>query len=304
MGPQPWFPAARQRVDYAGGNGGGEPTGYDASMAIVAPPASHPPAVGDLLRQWRERQRLSQLELSLQAEVSTRHLSFVETGRSKPSREMLLRLADQLEMPLRERNRLLLAGGYAPVFPESPLQAPDMKPVRDAIQQVLRSHEPSPAVVVDGRWNLVDANRSVALLLEGVAPSLLQPPVNVLRVSLHPEGIAPNIVNLGEWRGHLLARLKRQALSTASAGLRELHTELLAYPCDQPVPDVEIPGPADIVLPLRLRFRGGELAFSSIVATFGTPLDVTVAELAIESFFPADEATSEVLRSLAQPAVS
>ena len=243
---------------------------------------------GEHLRSWRQHRRLSQFELAAQAEISPRHLSFVETGRSVPSRELVLRLGRCLDVPLRERNVLLVAAGYAPMYRERPLDHPDLAQARRAVDMILESHEPYPALAIDRHWNLIAANRMVPHLLASADPALLQPPVNVLRVSLHPEGIAPNIVNLGEWRGHLLARLKRQALSTASAGLRELHAELLAYPCDQPVPDVEIPGPSDIVLPLRLRFRGGELAFSSIVATFGTPLDVTVAELAIESFFPAD----------------
>jgi transcriptional regulator with XRE-family HTH domain len=256
------------------------------------------PRPGELLRQWRERRRLSQLDLALAAETSARHLSFVETGRARPSRDMLLRLAEQLEVPLRERNHLLLAGGYAPVFGQAPLDAPQMAGVREALRKVLVGHEPYPAVVVDRSWNLVDANAAVAALLGSTDPALLAPPANVLRASLHPDGMAPRIVNLGEWRAHLFGRLRRQVALTGDPGLAELLDELRAYPCDQPEPEVEVPGPGDVVVPLRLRHGGRELAFLSIMASFGTPLDVTVAELAIESFFPADPATGAVLRDL------
>jgi transcriptional regulator with XRE-family HTH domain len=252
--------------------------------------------VGELLRQWRERRRLSQLDLALQTEISARHLSFVETGRSRPSRDLLLRLAEQLELPLRERNHLLLTGGYAPVYGQAALDAPELAAVRAALRQVLAGHEPYPAVVVDRGWNLVDANASVALFLERVRPDLLTPPANVLRVSLHPDGMAPHILNLGEWRGHLLARLRRQITLTADPALAELHGELHGYPCDQPEPEVELPGPGEVVVPLRIRHGDRELSFLSIMASFGTPLDVTVAELAIESFFPADAETGHVLR--------
>jgi len=253
--------------------------------------------VGALMRQWRERRRLSQLDLALAAEISTRHLSFVETGRSTPSRAMVLHLAEQLDVPLRERNGLLLAAGYAPVYAETALDAPPMAAVRAAVRQVLTGHEPYPAVVVDRAWTLVDANAGLALLTEGVAPALLAPPANALRVSLHPHGMAPRIVNLGAWRAHLLGRLRRQVAHTADPALGQLYDELRAYPCDQPAPEVEAPGPGDIVVPLRLRHGGRDLAFFSTVATFGTPLDVTVAELAIEAFFPADPATAAVLHN-------
>jgi transcriptional regulator with XRE-family HTH domain len=256
------------------------------------------PRPGELLRQWRERRRLSQLDLALAAEISARHLSFVETGRARPSRDMLLRLAEQLEVPLRERNHLLLAGGYAPVFGQAPLDAPQLAAVREALGKVLAGHEPYPAVVVDRSWNLVDANAAVAVLLGPADPALLAPPANVLRVSLHPDGMAPRIVNLGEWRAHLFGRLRRQVALTGDTGLAELLDELRAYPCDQPEPEVEVPGPGDVVVPLRLRHGDRELSFLSIMASFGTPLDVTVAELAIESFFPADPTTGSVLRDL------
>jgi transcriptional regulator with XRE-family HTH domain len=252
--------------------------------------------VGELLRQWRERRRISQLDLSIQADISTRHLSFVETGRSQPSRDMVLHLADNLDVPLRERNHLLLAAGFAPAFGETSLDAPQMAAVRQAIRLVLKAHEPYPAVVVDRAWNLVDANATIALLTAGAAPQLLEPPVNVLRLSLHPDGIAPRIRNLGEWRAHLLARLRREIAVTADAGLAELLDELGGYPCDQP--EVEVPAPGEVVVPLRIETAAGELTFFGTVATFGTPLDVTVAELSIESFFPANPETAEALRSV------
>ena len=256
-------------------------------------------SVGELLREWRERRRLSQLDLALQAEISARHLSFVETGRSTPSREMVLRLAEQLDVPLRDRNQLLLAGGYAPVYAETPLESPRMEAVRAAVRQVLAAHEPYPAVVVDRGWNLVEANASVAIFTEGLPPALLASPTNVLRVSLHPDGLAERIVNLGEWRAHLLARLRRQVSLTADPQLAALYVELRAYPCDQPEPEIDLPGPGDVVVPLRIRAGERELAFFSTVATFGTPLDITVAELAIESFFPANAETAAELRARA-----
>jgi len=252
--------------------------------------------VGQLLRQWREHRRLSQLELALDADISARHLSFVETGRSTPSRDMILRLAGFLEVPLRERNHLLLAAGYAPVYAETGLDAPQMQAVREAVRQILRGHEPYPAVVVDARWNLVEANASVAMFTSRVPPELLAPPANVLRASLHPEGMAQHILNLGEWRAHLLGRLRRQVTLTADPELAQLYEELRAYPCDQPEPEIEVPGPGDMVIPLRFRHNGEELAFFSTVATFGTPLDITVAELVIESFFPADTRTAIIMR--------
>jgi transcriptional regulator with XRE-family HTH domain len=254
--------------------------------------------VGALLREWRERRRLSQLDLALDAEVSTRHLSFVETGRSLPSRDLVLHLAEQLELPLRERNHLLLAAGYAPAYPENPLDGPQLAAVRAAVRQVLRGHEPYPAVMVDRNWTLVEANAGLAVLTEGVAPHLLVPPANSLRVSLHPEGMAPRIVNLGEWRAHLLGRLRRRLVRGPDPELVALYDELRAYPCNQPEPEVELPGPGAVFVPLRIRYADRELAFFSTISTFGTPLDITVAELAIESFFPADPATTAVLNAL------
>src|SRR3954449_2958738 len=218
--------------------------------------------VGVLLRDWRRRRRLSQLDLALDAGVSTRHLSFVETGRARPSAEMVVHLAEQLDVPLRDRNRLLLAAGYAPAYRERALDEPEMGPVRAALDRVLSAHEPYPAVVVDRGWNLVAANASVGTLLEGVAPHLLEPPANVLRISLHPEGVAPRIANLGEWRAHLLERLARQVALTGDEDLAELLDELVAYPA--PPDDGDHAGGAEIFVPLRLRAEdGGELAFFS-----------------------------------------
>lgn len=252
--------------------------------------------VGELLRQWRERRRISQLDLAISAEISTRHLSFVETGRASPSREMVLRLGEHLDVPLRERNQLLLAAGYAPAYRESALHDPGLAVVRDAVRQVLAGHEPYPAVVVDRCWNLVDGNSSLALLTAGVAPDLLSPPANVLRIALHPDGMTPRVLNPGQWRGDLLARLRRQVEATADPELAVLLDEVRGYPCAEPVPDVDIPGRGDIFVPLRLRHEEVELSFFSTIATFGTPLDVTVSELAIESFYPADAATGDYLR--------
>ena len=253
--------------------------------------------MGELLREWRDRRRISQLDLAISADISTRHLSFVETGRSTPSRDMVLRLGLHLDVPLRERNQLLLAAGYAPAYGETPLAEPELSAARVALRKLLAAHEPYPAVIVDRQWNLVEANAGIAMLITGVAPELVAGPVNVLRLALHPDGMAPRIANLGEWRGHLLARLRREVAATADAGLSTLLDELDGYPCDQPVPAVEVPGPGDFFVPLRVMHGDGELAFFSTIATFGTPLDVTLAELSIESFFPADAATAEALRA-------
>ena len=256
-----------------------------------------PARVGPLLRGWRRRRRLSQLELAIEAGVSARHVSFVETGRARPSAEMLLRLAERLDVPLRERNGLLLAAGYAPVYEERDLDAADMEPVRRALELVLRGHEPYPAAVVDGTWELLRGNRGIGLLTEGVDRGLLAPPVNVLRVSLHPDGLAPRIVNLGEWRAHLLERLGRQIAATGEPSLRTLLAELEGYPAPEADGTAESLG--DVCVPLRLRTPRGELSFISTIATFGTAVDITVAELAIESFFPADDATAAAVRAYA-----
>jgi transcriptional regulator with XRE-family HTH domain len=252
--------------------------------------------VGALLRQWRQRRRLSQFALACEAEISARHLSFVETGRALPSREMLLHLAEQLQIPLRERNRLLTAAGYAPLFPQRTLDDPALAVARQAIEQLLKAHEPYPALAVDRHWNLLAANAAIAPLLVDVAAELLQPPVNVLRISLHPQGMAPRIVNLGQWRAHLLARLRRDLEVCADEQLAALLAELSAYPApaepDEP--------PADAVLvPLQLRTPLGELRLVSTTTVFGTPVDVTLAELALETLLPADAESAALLHRLA-----
>ncbi|MGX5186620.1 helix-turn-helix domain-containing protein [Streptomyces avermitilis] len=283
-------------------------------MTIVASGAVAPPpgptekgtgptdrGVGPLLRGWRERRRVSQLELALRAGSSARHISFVETGRSRPSEEMVLRLAEHLEIPVRERNALLLAAGYAPHYPETPLDDPAMDALRQGVRRLLEGYEPYPALVVDATYDVLAANRGIAMLLEGVPESLLTPPLNAMRLTLHPEGLAPRIRNLGEWRGHLLAQMERQIALYRSAPLRTLYEEVAAYPVPDPVPDAadESAEPAPhFALPLRIEHDGRVLSFVSSISTFNTPMDVTVAELAIETFLPADPATVKYLQSL------
>jgi transcriptional regulator with XRE-family HTH domain len=253
--------------------------------------------VGDLLREWRQRRRLSQLDLAMEAEVSARHVSFVETGRAQPSRDMILHLAEQLEVPLRERNMLLIAAGYAPVFPERTLADPALDAARRAIDLVLAGHEPYPALAIDRHWMLVASNRAVTPLLAGADPALLRAPLNVLRLSLHPSGLAPRIANLGPWRSHLLARLRHQIEVTADPFLMELLHELSGYPA----PDSSAPDPyAGIAVPLRLVTDSGTLSFISTTTVFGTPVDVTLSEVALETFFPADSETASALVRLAE----
>lgn len=253
--------------------------------------------VGALLREWRLRRHKSQMDLALDAGVSTRHLSFVENGRSKPSADMVVQLAEQLEVPLRDRNALLLAAGFAPLYGQRGLDEPEMGPIREALDRVLAGHEPFPAVVVDRHWGLVAANAAVGTLTAGAAEHLLAPPANVLRLSLHPEGMAPRIRNLGEWRGHLLDALGRQAVSSGDPALAALHAELADLPGGDDHPSAPDVVAADIAVPLRILADDGatELSFVSTRTTFGTAVDVTVAELAIESFFPADAATAAYL---------
>jgi transcriptional regulator with XRE-family HTH domain len=256
-----------------------------------------PPPVGSLLKAWRQRRRLSQLELALEANTSPRHLSFIETGRSTPSREMLLRLAERLEVPLRERNTLLVAAGYAPRFPERRLGDAKLAAAQRVVELVLKGHEPFPALAIDRHWNLVAQNDAVAPLLTGVDPELLEPPLNALKLSLHPRGLAPRIANLPEWREHLLDRLRKQIGATADPVLAALLEELEGYPAPSDSAHVStISRYAGIAVPLRLVVGDTELAFYSTTTVFGTPLDVTLSELAIEAFFPADERTAAALR--------
>jgi transcriptional regulator with XRE-family HTH domain len=259
--------------------------------------------VGDQLRDWRQRRRLSQLQFACEAEISTKHLSFLETGRSQPSRDMVLRLAELLDVPLRERNALLIAAGFAPVFPERTLDDPAMAIARQAIDMVLKGHEPYPALAVDRYWNLVAANDAVGLMMQGIDESLLVEPINVLRVSLHPKGLAPRIANLPEWRAHILVRLRHQIDVSADVKLEALYRELAEYP--GPRDDLQHNATisaheyASMVVPLRFITPQGVLSFFGATTMFGTPVEVTLSELAIESFFPADAATAEALRAAA-----
>jgi transcriptional regulator with XRE-family HTH domain len=257
--------------------------------------STHAAGVGELLRTWRRRRSLSQLELSLDSAISTRHLSFVETGRARPSREMVLHLAERLEIPLRERNRLLLAAGFAPLFAERSMDDEEMAPAREVLERFLRAHEPYPAIVIDGRWNIVASNDALGALLDGVAPALREPPSNALRISLHPDGLAPQIVNYAQWSSHLMARLRRRAVITADRELERLYEELATYPGVEletsSVDDIAM----EIMLPLRLRHPEGELVLLSTLSTFGTAHDITLAELSIEAFYPADRRTATAL---------
>lgn len=260
---------------------------------------SSQPRVGPMLREWRNRRRRTQLDLALDAGISARHLSFVETGRSKPSAQMVLLLADQLQVPFRERNHLLLAAGHAPAFPERSLEDPELAPVRQALDRILTGHEPYPAVVVNRRWNLVAANSAVTAMAEWVDPALLEPPVNAMRVGLHPRGLAPRIINLGEVRAYFVERLQRQVAITGDEDLAALLEEVAGYPAPEHEHDPDSEAAArEILMPVRVRAPDGELSFFGTVATFGTAVEVTTSELSIELLFPADAATAEALRNL------
>ena len=254
--------------------------------------------VGERVREWRQRRRMSQLDLASEAEISTRHLSFIETGRAQPSRDMVLHLSERLDIPLRERNVLLVAAGYAPVFPQRTLDDPALQAARKAVELVLAGHEPYPAVAIDRHWTMVAANKAVAPLLAGVDAALLRPPVNVLRLSLHPQGMAPRIANLVEWRTHLLDRLRRQIEISADPVLASLMTELRSYPAPYQGPPSRREDYAGMVVPLELKTDDGVLALFSTTTVFGTPVDITLSELALELFFPANRETAEALRRL------
>lgn len=256
---------------------------------------AQPLHIGDHLREWRQRRRLSQLDLAVDAEISARHLSFIETGRASPSRDMVLRLAERLDVPLRERNVLLVAAGYAPAFPQRPLEDPALRSARQAIDLVLKAHEPNPALAYDRHWNLVAANRMVTPLLDGIPPRLLAQPLNILRLAFHPEGLAARTVNLAEWCAHLLERLHRQCEATADPELIKLYQDLKSYP----IPARSGPLPPDkVAIPFKMRHNGEVLSFFSTTMVFGTPLDITLSELALETFFPADDLTAERLRAM------
>ncbi|WP_447773305.1 helix-turn-helix domain-containing protein [Variovorax boronicumulans] len=276
------------------------PRTHSSKAAAAGLPGARDP-FGAHLRHWRTHRRLSQLDLAQEAEVSTRHLSYVETGRAAPSREMVLRLAERLDVPLRERNALLVAAGFAPMYRQRSLDDPAMASARRAIDLVLKGHEPFPALAVDRHWNLVAHNALVPLLMEGCSAELLKPPINVLRLSLHPDGVAPRIANLAQWRTHLLERLQQQIASTGDTVLQALHDELEGYPPpavshDAPLLDTAL---SAVAVPFQVVMPSGVLSFISTITIFGTPVDVTLQELAVESFFPADEQTAAALTALA-----
>jgi transcriptional regulator with XRE-family HTH domain len=268
----------------------------NTNTATARADRAKPAHIGNHLREWRQRRHLSQLDLAGDAEISARHLSFVETGRASPSRDMVLRLAERLDVPLRERNVLLVAAGFAPAFPQRSLDDPALKPARAAIDQVLQAHEPNPALAYDRHWNLITANRMVMPLLEGVPARLLAQPLNILRLAFHPEALAARTVNLSEWCGHLLERLHRQCEITADPELIRLYQELKAYR----IPARPAPLPADnVAIPFKVRHDGEVLSFISTTMMFGTPVDITLSELALETFFPADGFTAERMRMMA-----
>jgi transcriptional regulator with XRE-family HTH domain len=250
------------------------------------------PTVGKLIREWRTRRHLSQMALASDAAVSTRYLSFIETGRARPSREMVLHLAEELQVPLREQNGLLMAAGYAPVFPQRGLEDEEMAPVREALDHFLEAHLPYPAAAADRHWNLVAANEGIDRLTEGVAPQLLEPPANVFRIALHPDGMAPRILNFAEWSGYLISQVRRQAALTGDPQLQELFEELSQYPGVSAERHIDGSEP---VLMHRLRLADEELSLFSTVTTFGAATDITLAELTLEAFYPADEKTKRFL---------
>ncbi|GAA3986603.1 MULTISPECIES: helix-turn-helix domain-containing protein [Streptomyces] len=270
------------------------------SAASSGTPADR--GVGPLLRAWREQRRVSQLELALRADSSARHISFIETGRSRPSEEMVLRLAEHLDVPVRERNALLLAAGYAPRYPETPLDDPALEALREGMERLIQGYEPYPALVLDAMYNVLAANRGILMLLDGIPEFLLAPPLNAMRLTLHPQGLAPRIRNLREWRGHLLAQMERHIALYRSDPLRELYEEVAAYPVPEAAGDGRDGQPAEPVpyfaLPMQIEHEGRTLSFISSISTFNTPMDVTVAELAIETLLPADPATVKYLHSL------
>ncbi|MEU9122228.1 helix-turn-helix transcriptional regulator [Streptomyces sp. NPDC048506] len=266
------------------------------TTAVVAPPETRT-GVGALLRTWRDRRRISQLELALRADSSARHISFIETGRSRPSQDMVLRLAEHLDVPMRERNALLIAAGYAPTFPETPLDDPSMDALRSGMERLLTGYEPFPALVVDGVYNVQAANRGISMLLEGIAPSLLRPPLNAMRITMHPDGLAPRIRNYREWRSHLMHQMERQLALARSAPLRALYDEVTGYPLPPGGRErASVAGHAPFALPMVIEHDGTVLSFISTIATFNTPMDVTVSELAVETFLPADPETVAYLR--------
>jgi transcriptional regulator with XRE-family HTH domain len=283
----------KQPVDYLAGN-------WSAPGArLSSPTMGQVTAIGEHLRSWRQRRRMSQLDLACEADISTRHVSFLETGRARPSRDMVLHLAERLDVPLRERNVLLVSAGFAPVFAERPLIDPALSAAREAVELVLAAHEPYPAIAVDRHWTLVASNKAAGRVFGKVSPELAQPPVNALRIALHPGGLAKRTVNFAEWRGHLLAGLRRQIELTADPVLVALQEELLRYPAPRSAGPQPATNSGAVAIPLRLMIGGTELSFLSTITVFGTPVDITLSELAIETFLPADHETAEALRRMA-----
>ena len=264
--------------------------------------AAGPASFGDHLRTWRQQRHLSQLELADEADISTRHVSFMETGRTNPSRDMVLRLCERLAIPLRERNTLLVAAGYAPMYRERALDDPALAAARQAVELVLKGHEPCPAIALDRCWNVVATNSAaLALLSAHVSPELLAPPINVFRLSLHPQGLAPRIANLAQWRAHLFERLRQQIQATADPTLIALQAELQEYPAPEETTPLVLAGEMlGVVMPFCFESVHGMLSLISTTTIFGTPVDVTLQELAVESFFPADDFTANALRELAR----
>jgi transcriptional regulator with XRE-family HTH domain len=270
-------------------------------LAFVSTAAATP-RVGELLREWRHRRSLSQLALASDSAVSTRYLSFIETGRARPSREMVTHLAEQLDVPLRERNTLLLAAGYAPMFAQRSLEDPEMGHAREAIERFLAGHEPYPALVVDRHWNILAANTASRVFTGGAAPHLLEPPANAFRIALHPEGMAPRIENFAEWSGALMVRLRRQAAVSGDPEIGALYEELSAYPGVALEPVRDEPGEAEPLVLHRFRLAEAPVSLSlfATVTNFGTADDITLSELAIEAFYPADDASRAALQQLAR----
>jgi transcriptional regulator with XRE-family HTH domain len=252
--------------------------------------------IGQLVRAWREQRRMSQLGLASEANISQKHLSFIESGRAAPSRDMILHLADHLDIPLRERNALLLSAGFAPVYRERAINDPALVRARATVERLLKAHEPFPALAVDRSWNMIAANAPVMTMIARVDPELLKPPVNVLRLSLHPKGLAPAILNLAEWRHHLIERTRRQVRLTRDMALAALLKEISAYPA--PVEKAVTLPDDEIAIPLRLQTPHGVLSFFSTITVFGTAVEITLSEISLEAFYPADETTAAALRTL------
>jgi transcriptional regulator with XRE-family HTH domain len=258
--------------------------------------------VGELMKEWRSRRRRSQLDLSLEVGVSTRHLSFVETGRARPSPELVLAVAEHLEVPLRDRNTMLLAAGYAPRFHQRPIDDPALAEVRSAIQTLLGAHDPYPGVAIDRQWNVVLANTAASALLAGVPAAVLDPRPNVFRICLHPDGLAARTINFADWSAYLLRQIRRTIALTGDAALVELEAELRSYPNLTDLPPTVEGDERDMELLVPLRLRTGatdgdiELSLFTTLTTFGTPRDITLEEVSVELFFPADAATEAALR--------